>query len=132
MLHSTKIMYTFQTFNRRWCGTLSNPFEKSSNMHSIWSPLFSPSENSWSVIDSWLSHDLCLRNPCWFSDRMLFASRWLMMLLYSIWSMILQQIEVRDTGRYFEAFPLSSFRNNGVISASFYWFGIFPCLVDVL
>jgi len=45
--------------------------------------------------------------------------------------MILQHIEVRIQDDSFKPF-MSPFINNGVISASFHWFGIFPCLMDAL
>jgi hypothetical protein len=46
---------------------------------------------------SWDSHDRFLRNPCWALVRILFLSRWSMMLLWTINSIVYLKISGRPT-----------------------------------
>ena len=46
---------------------------------------------------SWVSHDSLPRNPCWLWKRMLWLSRWSMMLLTIMCFITLQEIQVRET-----------------------------------
>ena len=59
-------------------------------------PVFRLSDSSY--IDSLLLHDSFLRNPSLQSDKMFKFSRWVMMVLIRMFSIILQVMEVSDTG----------------------------------
>jgi hypothetical protein len=72
--------------------TLSNAFEKSSNLASIWVLPSNPFDKSLIKPINCVSQDLFFLKPCWCGYSTLFLSRWLTVLLYIICSSILHVI----------------------------------------
>ena len=64
-------LYCLSFCNRRWWGTLSKVFAKSSTVTSACECPFGMDYRSWAVMISWDSQGCCCLKPCWMSTRML-------------------------------------------------------------
>ena len=84
---------------RRWCGTLLKSLAKSSTATSAWECRFSIYARSWVVMISWDSQDRHRLKSCCMFTKMLWLSRCLIVYEPMMLSVILQQMDVRDTGQ---------------------------------
>ena len=69
-----------------------------SMMASIRSLLSRPLARLWMVAMIRVSHDRCLRKPCWQSVKMTCASKWEIILLWIRCPRILQETDVSEMG----------------------------------
>lgn len=58
-------IFSMLSFSSNWCDTLSKAFAKSKKMQSTSILLSSAEMTSCVKHRSWVSHEWCLRNPCW-------------------------------------------------------------------
>ena len=77
---------------------MSNAFEKSSKIESIFSPLFNDFARSWTLFINWVSLDRFDWNQRWASVIMLLWCKCSIILLWIIHSNILQDTDVNDIG----------------------------------
>ena len=84
------------TASLRW-GTLSNALEKPRSVMSNWSLASMPLARSRTARTSCETQDRFFRKPCCASDKMLWLSRWFMLLLRKMCSSTSQVTDVRET-----------------------------------
>jgi hypothetical protein len=88
---------------------------------------------SWWTIDIICdSHDLFALNPCWNSNKILFDSRYFIMLLARMCSSNLHEIQVCEIYQQFPGRCLSPFLNTGVTFAWFQSDGTLPDCMEFL
>ena len=79
-----------------------------------------------------VSQEWCFLKPCWLSDKIWWFSRCSMICQYTICSIVLQQMEVNDTGLQFTAWLRSPFLYIAVIFACRQSSGTSPVMSDCL
>jgi hypothetical protein len=118
--------------NSLLCGTLSKALAKSMIMRSVCMFLSLLYVSWWTIDIICDSHDLFALNPCWNSNKILFDSRYFIMLLARMCSSNLHEIQVCEIYQQFPGRCLSPFLNTGVTFAWFQSDGTLPDCMEFL